>query len=254
MSIFFSSACACFIGCGRENNEDNFYFNKKCLPVINSGTDSELTFSGNTDGYCLFAVFDGLGGEKAGEKAAYRASEAFSQEYDLIDRDIVKGKEFFLRACEKAHKGVKEISREEKGTVGSTVASLLFFGDSVVSCNVGDSRIYRIRDRKMMMISEDHTDAGIISALGINKRPELLQFLGADEKEIQLDPFITKGNILSGDTYILCSDGVSDVLSHDGLYNAVKDKDALLAVKSVINEVQKKNGGDNATVVVINFK
>ena len=253
MSMNFNSACISYIGCGRENNEDNFCFNGKRLAPENSGTEGALTYSGNTDEYRLFAVFDGMGGENAGEKAAFSAAEAFLHGISFHSENLTKGKELFLSLCKDAQKDVRDISRTINGTVGTTVVSLLFSGDVAVSCNLGDSKAYRVRDKKMMMLSEEHTDAGIIKALGLDKKPRLMQFLGMDENVMKPDPYITKGNIESGDMYILCSDGVSDVLCAQEIYDAVRDKNALSAVKSLIDEVKKKNGGDNATAIVINF-
>lgn len=70
MAFTLHAACGSFIGMGRSNNEDNFYFNKKHLPVPNKGMNNPLTYTGATDDPVVFAVFDGMGGESRGEDAA----------------------------------------------------------------------------------------------------------------------------------------------------------------------------------------
>ena len=175
MVFTLNAACGSFIGNGRNNNEDNFYFNKKRLPQANEGLRNPLCCSNSTEEPILFAVFDGMGGECRGEEASCLASEIFSEEYKILEELVLSGRDFMYNACEKANEAVNNLRLEKQlSSIGTTVAALFLFQDEAVSCNVGDSKIFRIRDKKMLQISKDHTDEEIMTAIGVQKKPVLL--------------------------------------------------------------------------------
>lgn len=252
MVFNFNASCGSFIGNGRNNNEDNFYFNKKRLPIPNKGLKNPLKCKGTTDEPIVYAIFDGMGGECRGEDASCLSSEIFSEEYKKLEELALSGKEFMYGSCEKANTAVNELRMKNQLTaMGTTVAAIYFSQDEVVACNMGDSKIFRVRDKKMIQISEDHTDERIMAAMGIKKKPVLLQYLGVPNTEMTIEPYISKGDIRSKDVYILCSDGVTDVLSINEMYKIVCNNSADEAVKQIIAEVDKKNGADNATIIVV---
>lgn len=252
MVFNLDASCGSFIGNGRESNEDNFYFNKKHLPAKNKGLKNPLKFSGNTGDNLLFAVFDGMGGEVKGEEAACKACEVFASEFKELEEIALSGKEFFLRACQKANEEVNRFSEEMKiGTMGTTVAALCFTQDEVVACNLGDSKIFRVRDNEMMQISEDHTDEKIMAAMGVKKKPVLLQYIGIPDTEMSIEPFIARGDVQENDIFVICSDGITDVLSVDTIYNIVRGNNAEDSVKQLLAEIDINGGSDNSTAIVI---
>ncbi|MBQ4260119.1 MAG: serine/threonine-protein phosphatase [Lachnospiraceae bacterium] len=245
------ASCGSFIGDGRNNNEDNFYFNQKHLPEQNKGLKNPIKYDGATSDSILFAVFDGMGGEVNGEEASCRASEVFADEYKKLEGLALSGKELMIRACQKANDVINEIAESKHiGTMGTTVAAVYLTQDEVVSCNMGDSKIFRIREGQMVQISEDHTDEKIIQSMGLNKKPVLLQYLGISDTEMAIDPYITKGDIQDGDVFVLCSDGVTDFLSSEEMYELIKDRTADEATRCILAEVDKKGGSDNATIII----
>ncbi len=252
MVFTINASCGSFIGNGRNDNQDNFYFNKKRLPIPNKGLKNPLKCTKETNDPILFALFDGLGGECRGEEAACMVSTIFGEEVKKLDELALSGKEFLYETCEKANKAVNELREcKQLSSVGTTVAALYVSQDEVVACNVGDSKIFRIRDKRMIQISEDHTDEKIMSAMGIQKKPVLLQYIGIPDTEMAIEPYVSKGDLHSEDTYVLCTDGVTDVLNTDEIYEIVCNHNADTAVRQLLAEVNKKDGTDNATVIVM---
>ena len=252
MGFTLHASCGSFIGNGRNNNEDNFYFSKKHLPVPNKGLKKPLSFKGTTDDPLAFAVFDGMGGECMAEEASCLASEIFSEEFKKLDEVAVSGKGFMYEVCEKANVAVNELRiKNQLTSVGTTMAAIYFLQDEVVACNIGDSKIFMIRDKKMIQISEDHTDEKIMSAMGIKKKPVLLQYIGVPCTEMAIEPYISKGDIQSDDVYIICSDGVTDVLDTNEMYEIICKYSADETVVQLLAEINKKDGADNSTVIVI---
>lgn len=252
MIFDYSAACGCFLGGGYRNNEDNFYFNSKHLPVENRGLKKPIKHLGSTEKEALFCVFDGMGGESAGEMAACIASEIFAEQIKKFDGLAVSGKEIMCESCKAANEAICTYAMEQQlGATGTTVAAVLLIQDEIISCNIGDSKIFVVRDHLMLQISEDHTDEKIMSFVGVKKKPVLLQYLGIPNTEMAIDPYITKGNLASGDRYIICSDGVTDVIAMNDIFEIVENNDPNEAVLQIIYQVNKHNGLDNATVIVI---
>jgi protein phosphatase len=117
---------------------------------------------------------------------------------------------------------------------------------------LGDSRAYRYRQGEFMQLSVDHTDAAVIKERGItNRRPRLTQYLGIDQQELILEPAISKGEIHKGDWYLLCSDGVTDMLSNFEIADIIhRAKNAEQCVTQIINAALEKGGRDNITAIV----
>ena len=252
MVFTLNASCGSFLGTGRNNNEDNFYFNRKHLPASNKGLKNPLACNVTTEEPVAFAVFDGMGGECMGEQASFITGKVFSEEYKRLGELALSGKEFMYNICEKANFAVNEMRKENRlSSAGTTLAAIYFLHNEVVACNVGDSRIFRIRDKKMLQISEDHTDEKIMNTIGIKKKPVLLQYIGISDTELMLEPYISKGDTQSGDIYILCSDGVTDVLDNNEIYEIANKNTADEAVRQILARVNEKDGADNSTVIVI---
>lgn len=246
------ACCGSFVGTARDNNEDNFLFGGKHLHKDNMGLKTPLEYEGKSNENIIFGVFDGLGGHAHGEVASFHAATSFLKESEFLKTVVMSGKEFFAKAIFSANEEICSAARKlgSKG-MGSTVASLNFFQDEVYACNVGDSKIFRIRDFQMVQISEDHTDEKILKSIGLNKKPSLMQYLGIPKEEMSIEPFVTKGELQRNDVYIICSDGVTDVLTSEKIYEIVKSNESLSeSVRNILNEINVKSGADNATLII----
>lgn len=247
------ASCVSYIGAGRAYNEDNFYFNKKRLIKDNKGMTAAVSQHMVLNNPIGYAVFDGIGGASYGEEASYAASGIFAKNMNKLENLIVSEKDFLNDLCKQANEEINHTARKmQVSQIGTTMVSLLFSGQEVFVCNVGDSKAFLIRNNKIIQISKDHTDESFLNSIGINKKPSLLQYLGISNEEGSLDPFISKGKVNQGDAFILCSDGVTDVVDATELFKTVKDSvDAESSVQNIINKVKQKSGQDNATVIVV---
>ena len=252
MIFHFRASCGSVVGSGCSNNEDNFYFDGRHLAIPNQGMKYPMKQEGTTDIPVVLAVFDGMGGESGGDEAACIVSEVFSNEYKKMEEIARSGKAFMLDACDAANRAVDQarVSRQVS-RMGATVAALHLSYDEIVACNVGDSKIFRLRDKQLLQISQDHTDAHILSAMGVEKKPVLLQYLGMPETEMTIDPYVSRGELMPGDTYMLCSDGVTDAVAADVLFDLLSGYDPYEASRRILELVREKNAFDSATIIVV---
>ena len=241
------AACASNIGKKRPQNEDNFYFDGKFLPQKNDGTKKTLKLRKNCRRGTLVGVFDGMGGEACGEVASHlAASEAAKFVKSNKADDPVA---YFQKLCDIQNRSIcRETNVLRSGRMGTTSVCLLFLGDEVYSCNLGDSRSYRVRNGGITQLSVDHTETPVI---GSRRKPRITQCLGVFPDEADLHPSIEKGLLESGDGYIMCSDGLTDLVTDDEICRFLSETQSPAdCVDGLISLALERGGKDNVTVIV----
>lgn len=251
MDYCIEAACGSSIGKVRGNNEDNFLFDGKLLPQENQGQTPPLYLYGEFDADVCMAVFDGMGGGDFGEVASHTAAEQLKA---LLEAQPEQAAETFLQeAAVRLNRSVWDAqTRLGARRMGSTVAALYFRENQVYACNVGDSRIFGIRGEQLLQISRDHTDEAYMKAQGITGRaPRLTQYLGMDPGEVRIEPHITKGQLRTGDIYLICSDGLTDMLDNETICHLLTaGGTAAACAESLIAAALDHGGRDNVTVIV----
>ena len=248
MAYQIEYAYTCHIGKIRNNNEDNFWCCGDSLEAQNQGMSHIRSGYMKQSEYPLLAVFDGMGGESCGEMAAFLAAEACGEHFKTAKDGIRNDPEEFLNEiCESMNQAICDYGRTNKiNSMGTTAALLAFAEDAVYSCNLGDSRIYKSDREKFYQISQDH----VLGRSLFGKAP-LTQYLGMEEENLQLEPSISRQEIKIGDRFLLCSDGITDMLS-DGEIADILSRDIPVAktVEILVDRALKKGGRDNITGVL----
>lgn len=240
------------VGKIRANNEDNFWCCGESLPAQNFGTSG--IFAGNASQKTLpvLAVFDGMGGESCGEVAAETAVREFGRFYGENREKLKKFPEEFLEeVCDSMNRQVVRYGEENRiGSMGTTTAFAAFSRDGVYVGNLGDSRVYCSEKDRFQQISVDHVIGR--SFLG---KPPLTQYLGIMEEGLVLEPCITKHPYVAGNRYLLCSDGMTDMLSDGEIADILTREIPLEETVSVLLErVLEKGGRDNVTISLCEIK
>lgn len=236
-------ACVSSVGRLRKNNEDNFY----CDGHIRSDVDSveDVEFSGTVDVRTneLFAVFDGMGGEACGEIASLVAArEAARFVEDRMDYD-----EYLYELADRLNEKVREeADARSLAIMGTTAAMLQIAGGNIYILNAGDSRIYKLSRHELRQISEEH-----IIATGGGKA--ITKFLGMPEGH-SLRPYIAMGRYRAGDMFLLCSDGVTDMLGDDEIRSIIDDRRGVsVLARELVDRALEKGGVDNTTAILLRF-
>jgi protein phosphatase len=237
-------ACICNTGKVRRNNEDNFYCDGQYREDVNSVDESVLVGTVGSDTNELFAVFDGMGGEACGEVAAFVAASHAA----LFAESRAEYEEYLYELAEHLNEKVRE-ETEARSLVlmGATAAMLQISKDDVYILNAGDSRIYKLSAHELRRISKDH-----ISPAHGGKA--ITRFLGMPEG-YSLNPYIARGKYKAGDLFLLCSDGVTDMLD-DGEIAAILDEKAPAEAlcRSLVDAALRNGGVDNTTAIVLKIK
>lgn len=250
MTYTIHAACHSHMGNVRKNNEDNFYFDRLSLQERNMGLSAPLTLTASTEKRQILAIFDGMGGESFGETASFEAGRALHAA--ARELDCPGDGDFSQEAAQRMNLAVWESAIAHGTTrMGTTLAMATFREDHIFVCNLGDSRIFRLREGMLHQLSQDHTDEAFLRAQGIRRRPRLTQYLGIDPEELRLEPYVSGFFLQPGDIYLLCSDGLTDMLSPENIARLLLDSDTpARCAQALVDAALERGGRDNVTVIV----
>jgi PPM family protein phosphatase len=221
-------------------------------------TDTGRRRRRNEDAYVceppLFAIADGMGGAQAGEVASRLAAAALTE-----SGAEAGGEQRIADLIQEANRRVYDRSNTDPNTsgMGTTITVALVENGEVAFGHVGDSRAYLIRHGRMEQITEDHSLVNELMKSGKLSREEaeahpqrsvITRALGTDP-DVDVDTFTIAAQ--SGDVFLLCSDGLTDMLDEQAILELVErhrdDIDA--ALSALVRAANRSGGEDNITVV-----
>lgn len=243
------------VGKKREHNEDNFLVDRKMS---------------------LFVVCDGMGGHAAGEVASAIAvrtvHDEVKRERELVDdylagktgadrvskRDILNMLEFAVnRASGRIH--AEAAKDPKKRGMGTTIVAILFIGSQAFIVHVGDSRVYMLRENVLEQVTEDHN---VYNELLKRKKMtreqvEKLAPKNAITRAVGVyehcEPDTLVLDVVAGDRFLLCSDGLSEYFEEEltELATVLREPDADSAARTLIDTANDRGGKDNITAIIV---
>ena len=238
-------ACLSITGQVRSHNEDNISFFGKCLPEEHGDMKEVFYETVSAENRAEVAVFDGMGGEQAGEKASFIAAINMLRFNDIEThyKDKLIGIVRFLN---------KIVCREKKlggyKQIGTTMSVLMYGNGIVTTLNVGDSPIFLYRKGCLEMLSVLHREKREFLKNG-ERKTVLTQFLGIDEEDFLIEPHISATEIISDDIFLICSDGLTDMLDENEIADILHtEKEIKNCVKKLVSTANERGGHDNITV------
>ena len=256
MGLIIDAAAYSHIG-GRKNNEDNFYMNGVHLEreQMNRGGQCNTDFSGPTQ---IYAVCDGMGGAMFGEEAsllAVKALKKYQSECDQPDSSVN-----IERMLGQISDGINQISYSRNmpaGASGSTIAMLVMHDWYFRSVHVGDSRIYRLRGGELEQITQDHSlveelvRARLITREEARTHPRrniITRALGTAGENV---PDMLAADTRLGDVWLLCSDGLTGMVSDKAIADTINSCSNLdAAADSLLAQALDAGGKDNVTLIL----
>lgn len=243
--VMTTVACKTDLGRVRENNEDKFEY---YLPE----EDALLATKGH-----IYIVCDGMGGHAAGQIASELAAKTFidvylhhpSEDIDTALRSAVAA----------ANRFVVDVGRAvpARRGMGTTLSALVLIQDKAWTCQVGDSRIYRLRAGELEQLTDDHTFIeesvrnGVMSREEAEKHPYKHVLTRAIGTEEALKADTRELEIQEGDLFLLCSDGLLNHVEDESIAQHLREFPPSEATWRLVNKALAAGGSDNCTVMVV---
>lgn len=243
------AACSSHVGKRRRNNEDNFFFNGICMPEDHSGTDNTLGLDCTIGRSTYLSVFDGIGGENYGEQASYAAARKTQESMKVTKPFFLSDKKYLENLAAELNQAVLDKAKELVTTrMGTTVAAMYFTSRYGYAMNLGDSKVYLLREGSLRQLSQDDVSSRPIAT---SRKAPITQYLGMDPTEVMLVPHITRIEPRPGDRYLLCTDGLSDMVREEELVEIFRQNGKMEDIAEKLIEKALENGGrDNVTLIV----
>lgn len=243
----------CGRGVLRQYNQDNLYLNGLWRRDV---ADTKTYYASQTVREGLFAVCDGMGGESYGEEASLMAVSALN---GVTAEAFSRHGNEYLRAM---NHDICRLMRDRQTRIGTTFAGLWISGGMAGISNIGDSRIYLLREKKLRKLSCDHTqtqrllDMGLITPQQMDTHPDrhkLTQHLGIFPEEMVIEPYtLPPFKVEDLDLFLLCSDGLTDMLTEQEIARVLMERKPTKEKAAHLYEAASERGGrDNITVLLV---
>ena len=231
------------VGLVRTQNEDAFSVINEPINILEN----------------LLIVADGMGGHKAGEIASNLSVKAFIDYIETADFSEEQILDYLTDGVHYANESVfkEAYDNADLEGMGTTFTVASVYQKKLYVAHVGDSRLYVITNNQLIKITHDHSYVGELLRLGeINKdeakshpaRNALTRAVGLSP-DIEVDGFVF--DLDAGDRILICSDGLTDMLEEEEIFNIVINTDDMKnCAKKLVNTANKNGGVDNITVVL----
>jgi protein phosphatase len=234
------------VGCVRELNEDRGR-------IVQPGDEAEQSRRG-----VLAIVADGMGGHSAGEVASELAVDAVHRAYYGHDGAPDAA---LVAALQQANRAIFDTASQEKrlAGMGTTCVAVAICDGHAHAASVGDSRLYLLRDGGIYRMTHDDSAVGELVARGLLTRSEarhhadrnvILRALGT-HGDVQVSHWDQPLPVRGGDAFVLCSDGLSDLLEDEEIAGIVANRHGAEACQALVALAKARGGHDNITVALL---
>lgn len=232
------------VGKARDMNQDYYYI------------------SSPEDLLKIYILADGMGGYNGGEIASKLATTTALSYIQSNFEDTPKEREDILKlvksAMEYANMVVYEKSKEQKDLegMGTTLEVCLIYNNKLYLGHIGDSRIYRLRGEFFRKLTHDHSYVqklvkdGTITQEEANHHPKKNMLMKALGCTAFVEPDVTVKGFIKDDIILICSDGLTNMVEEQEIYNILK-KEGTLAAEKLVEKANENGGYDNITAIVI---
>lgn len=229
-----------------------------------AATDRGLLRDGNEDAALisprLIAVADGMGGHAAGEvasKIAITTLNTLGKVLEDVNIDNESREDLLLNICYSIDQEILDRTEEkpELGGMGTTLTALHLTDTSIELLHVGDSRVYRWNGKRLTQLSVDHTvmqeliDQGRLTPEEVHDHPQRSLLTQALMGDSGIDPVLVSLDAKSGEKFLLCTDGLSSVLSDHEIEQIIKKSEDHELLLNLIEATKSKGAPDNVTIL-----
>lgn len=239
---------------------------------VYSVSDIGLIRQNNEDSWKLlkdpqfFVLADGMGGHQAGEIASRETVDQlctlFQKRFDSSNKDLAQAEQLIKEIIQEVNGAIYYMGREdtELRGMGTTLCCVLIHSEGLIYGHVGDSRIYRFRHGQLEQLTQDHSLLRELIDLGQLSEQQAEDFLykniitKAIGTESTVEPDVMHTSLELGDMILMCSDGLSDLVSFEEIQDILDQNPEEEITKLLVKKAKQKGGYDNITVILVKIR
>ncbi len=227
--------------------------------MVRSGNEDAFFFDASEQGG-VFIVADGMGGHAAGEVASEMTVQIAARELQAHGNKLAGLTDRMMASLLMANRAVydRTLTEADKQGMGTTASVLAIVGTAFVIGQVGDSRVYLLRDGQLQQITTDHSyvqeqvDAGLLTPEQARYHPYsnvITRCIGANDN---VEPDVLEGDVRVGDVFLVASDGLTGMVDDRRISQLLLSRaSAARVVDALIAEANYRGGLDNITAIVV---
>ncbi len=221
--------------------------------------DSVAVLEGKNHGTALAILADGAGGHRGGRLASQKVLETGRRLFERAGLKLPDPVAQLTTLCREAHNEINQLSETAKSAPRSTVVALYVEVGTAWWVNVGDSRLYRVREGRVLERTKDHTMAQILFEQGeisdeeIGRHPDRIKLLRALGGEEMCKPSLGTASVRAGDAFLLCSDGCWETSHPSNIEELFGQSVSQRGLDHLVKEAVSSNGpgSDNVSACVV---
>ena len=268
--MFYRAVAATCPGNNKEYNSNNIYLNSKYITEEYKSSEILLRQKREQEGLQFYAISEGFGAEhyadeaslltvkKLAELHAKVGANKISAEYDEA-ADILYSymEEFVTSANESVISKATELSNRD---VLASVAAVAIYENAIITCNLGNTRIFLFRKGKLSKLSEEQNHAYMMFKNGIidearlqthSKRNKLTQYFGILPDEMQPEPYYSEAEVKHGDIFVICSSSFCENVSEESICEMIKNSKSLSQIIDKMMTAAAEKGFEQDTSVMV---
>ena len=268
--MFYRAVAATCPGKNKEYNSNNIYLNSKYITEEYKASEVLLRQKKEQEGLQFYAITEGFGAERYADEAsliAVKKLEALqknvadneiSDDYDEAADILYSYMEDYVKSANEAV--VAKATELPENDIHSSMAAMAIYEKSLITCNLGNTKIFLFRKGKLSKLSEEHNHAYLMYKNGLiekdrldshPKKNKLTQYLGILPEDMQPEPYYSEAEIKHGDIFLMCSSTFCDCVSEEEICEAVRTSKSLTQIIEKMMGAAAEFGFENDTSILV---
>jgi serine/threonine protein phosphatase PrpC len=237
------------------------WFSSQLIGGRTEQQDASIVLIGSNSQSALAVVADGAGGHQGGREASQKVVEIARAVFHAAGGKLEKPEAALEELCSKSHDAINALGPDPKHAPRSTVVAVYLCSGKAHWVHVGDSRLYRLHNGRIIERTRDHTMAQILLEQGeikdseVGRHPDRVKLLKALGGEDAMKPSLGSAPLAAGDRFLLCSDGFWERLKLSEIEKCMRGRPSQKTLDRIVEKAAGRNGerGDNVTACLIGF-
>ena len=268
--MFYRAVAATCPGKDKEYNSNNIYLNSKYITEEYKSSEILLRQKREQEGLQFYAIAEGFGAERYADEASLLTVKKLAELHAKVGKDKISAEydesadvlysymeEFIKSANESVTSKATELTNRD---LLASVAAVGIYEKAIITCNLGNTRIFLFRKGNLSKLSEEQNHAYMMYKNGVidearlqthSKRNKLTQYLGILPDDMQPEPYYSEAEVKHGDIFVICSSSFCENVSEESICEMIKTSKSLSQIVDKMMTAASEKGFEKDTSIVV---